>query len=76
MKSSKRVLAMVLAVMMVMSLATTAFAAETVTNNTNHDYKAYRIFAGTQAEGSSALGDVVWGSGIDASKTAALMTEL
>ncbi len=75
MKTAKKFFAMVLAVLMVMSLAATAFADETVTNSTNHDYKAYQIFSGTQGEGS-ALGDIVWGSGIDAAKANDLMEEL
>lgn len=39
---------------------------QTVVNNTtNHSYDAYQIFKGTQATGSTALGDVAWGTGID-----------
>ena len=67
MKAAKKILAMVMALMLVLSLATTAFAATTgtVKNDTNRTYKAYQIFTGTQAEGSAALGDVAWGTGIN-----------
>ena len=67
MKAAKKILAMVMALMLVLSLATTAFAATTgtVTNDTDRTYKAYQIFTGTQAEGSAALGDVAWGTGIN-----------
>lgn len=64
MKNMRKLLAMVLAVIMVMSLATTAFAAEA--DLTGHQYKAYQIFKGTQAEGQDELGQVEWGDGINA----------
>ena len=67
MKNMRRLFAMVLAVMMVLSLETTAFAATTgtVKNDTDRAYKAYQIFSGTQAADSTALGDIAWGTGID-----------
>lgn len=68
MKTMKRMLALALAVMLVMSMATTAFAAEnegTIVNETNRTYNAYQIFSGTQAEGSTVLGDIAWGNGIN-----------
>lgn len=67
MKTTRKLLAMVLAVIMVMSLETTAFAATTgtVKNDTNRTYNAYQIFKGTQAEGSAVLGDIAWGTGIN-----------
>ena len=67
MKYMRKIFAMVLAVIMVMSLATTAFAATTgtVTNETNRTYNAYQIFSGTQAAGSAVLGDIAWGTGIN-----------
>ena len=60
----RKVISMVLCLMLVLSLATTAFAAETIVNNTNHAYHAYQIFKGTQSEGVPSLGNVQWGSGI------------
>ena len=63
----KKLLAILLAIVMVMGLATTAMAATTgtVKNDTNRAYKAYQIFSGTQATDNAVLGDVAWGSGID-----------
>ena len=50
MNTTRKLLAMVLAVMLVMSLAATAFAAETYTvtieNATGHTYQIYQIFTG------------------------------
>ena len=67
MKNLKRLFAVALTVIMVLAMATTAFAAETVTNATDHTYDVYQIFAGTQAaddtEGKLAVTD--WGSGIN-----------
>ncbi len=75
MKNMRKLLAMVLAFMMVMSLATTAFAATTgtVRNDTDRTYNAYQIFSGTQATDSAVLGDIAWGTGINAE---AFLTEL
>ena len=65
MKNMRKLLAMALAVLMVMSLATTAFAADA--DLSGHTYKAYQIFAGTQStdDDSTELGNIAWGSGID-----------
>ena len=79
MKTTKRILAMVLAVIMVMSLATTAFAAETtgtIENGTSRTYKAYQIFSGTQASTSAVLGDIAWGSGINSAEFLAALKTL
>ena len=65
MKHIKKLASLVLAVVMILALATTAFAATTVDNKTDHPYKAYQIFSGTQASGSSELGDIEWGSGVN-----------
>ena len=65
----KRFVTILLALVMILSLATTAFAATTsgsVVNDTNRSYKAYQIFSGTQAESSKVLGEIVWGNGINA----------
>ena len=64
MKHAKKLASLLLALVMVFALATTAFAA-TVTNDTTHSYAAYQIFSGTQADSSVPLGDVEWGSGIN-----------
>ena len=63
MKNMRKLLAVALAVMMVMSLATTAFAADA--DLSGHTYKAYQIFTGTQADDSAKLGNLDWGNGID-----------
>lgn len=72
MKNVKKLASLLLALLMVFSLAAAASAA-TVTNQTSHSYAAYRIFSGTQAENSVPLGDVEWGEGVDG---AALLTAL
>lgn len=72
MKNVKKLASLLLALLMVFSLAAVASAA-TVTNQTSHSYAAYRIFSGTQAENSVPLGDVEWGEGVDG---AALLTAL
>lgn len=66
MKQTKKLASLMLALVMVLSLATTVFAAN-VSNATNHSYSAYQIFSGTQADSSVPLGDVEWGSGINGS---------
>ena len=64
MKHLKKLASILLVLVMVLSVTTTAFAAG-VTNNTTHSYNAYQIFSGTQADKSVTLGDVAWGNGID-----------
>ena len=63
MKRMKRLASFVLAMVMIMTMTMSAFAAK-VDNKTGHSYDAYQIFSGTQADGDAALGDVEWGSGI------------
>lgn len=64
----KRVISMVLCLMLVLSLATTAFAAEgdpTITvPDDGHTYEVYQIFTATLTEkdGSIVLSDVKWGT--------------
>ena len=76
MKNMRKLFAMVLAVMMVLTLATTAFAEETTytltLNNAQegHTYTAYQIFAGDLSEGT--LSNIVWGSGVTADGQTAL----
>lgn len=60
----KRVISMVLALMLVMSLAVGASAA-TVVNDTDHAYAAYQIFSGTQNPADANLGHPAWGSGVN-----------
>ena len=79
MKTMKRLFAVALALMLVMSLATTAFAEETegtIVNGTSRTYKAYQIFSGTQATGSAVLGDIAWGSGINSADFLAALKTL
>ena len=56
MKTTKRILAVVMAVIMVMSLATTAFAEEA---ETTYQYEIYQIFTGVFKD--NVLTDVKWG---------------
>lgn len=85
MKKMNKLLALVLAMVMVLGLATTAFAAGdtysiTINNSaTGHTYEAYQIFAGdlveeTTVEGNVTnriLSNIVWGSSIsEAGQTA------
>ncbi|MBQ8835452.1 MAG: isopeptide-forming domain-containing fimbrial protein [Oscillospiraceae bacterium] len=72
MKLTRKVLALVLCLVMVMGLAVSAGAA-TVINETGHSYDVYQVFSGTQSAGSVNLGDVAWGSGVDGD---ALLAEL
>lgn len=72
MKHLKKLASFLLVLVMVLSVTTTAFAAN-VSNETNHSYNAYQIFSGTQADNAVPLGDVAWGSGING---AAFLTEL
>ena len=68
----KRVISLVLCLMLVLSLATTAFAATptyTLTINNavaGHTYEAYQLFAGELAEvdGKEILSNISWGSAI------------
>lgn len=68
MKHMKKLVTLLLALIMALALVVPA-SAYTVKNKTNHAYKAYQIFSGTQSAGSApALGDVAWGTGIDSAK--------
>ena len=80
MKHIKKLASLVLALVMVFALATTAFADETTTysitiNNSaeGHTYEAYQIFTGdlVEKDGTKILSNIVWGSGIsEAGQTA------
>ena len=77
MKNMRKIFALVLALVMVMGLATTASAAtaNVTVKQTNHTYEAYQILSGSQGESETALGDVEWGTGI-AANSAAFLAEL
>ena len=74
MKYIKKLLALALAVMLVMSLATTAFAAEgnsiTITGTAGHTYEVYQIFTGDLS--GNVLSNIVWGNGVTAAGQTAL----
>lgn len=80
MKHIKKLASLLLVLVMVFALATTAFADETTTysitiNNSaeGHTYEAYQIFTGdlVEKDGTKILSNIVWGSGIsEAGQTA------
>ena len=81
MKHSKKLASLLLALVMALSLAVTAFADESTTysitiNNSpaGHTYEAYQIFTGdlaTNEAGNKVLSNIVWGSGVsEAGQTA------
>ena len=79
MKHIKKLASLLLVLVMVFALATTAFAEETtysitINNSTaGHTYEAYQIFTGDLAEkdGAKILSNIVWGSGVsEAGQTA------
>lgn len=78
MKNMRKFFAMILAIVMVMSLATTAFATEEETTygltlkkaQVGHTYTAYQIFAGDLHD--DTLSNIVWGNGITAEGQAAM----
>ena len=68
MKHMKKLVTLLLALIMALALVVPA-SAYAVDNKTNHAYKAYQIFSGTQStESKPALGDVKWGSGIESAR--------
>ena len=79
MKKAKKILGLLLAMMMMMSVAITAMAEETYSITINnsvggHTYEAYQIFTGdlsTNEAGNKVLSNIVWGSGVsEAGQTA------
>lgn len=75
----KRIFTLMLALMMVLALSVTAFAAGpyTITINNSaadHTYEAYQIFAGDleTANGKTVLTNITWGSGVTAQGQVAL----
>ena len=83
MKHVKKLSSLLLALVMILSMATTVFAANenehtiTITNDTTgHVYEAYQIFKGDWAEGETDTGilsNVEWGAGVN---SAALLEDL
>ena len=75
-------MALVLAVMMVLGVATAFADSYTVTINPDssdkatHEYEAYQIFAGDLSEDGTKLSNISWGSGIDQTKLDALATAI
>lgn len=63
----KKFFAILLALVMVLSLSVTAFAANVAVLDADHTYVAYQIFTGSQSESGGALGNVAWGDGINES---------
>ena len=61
----KKFLAILLSAMLMLSLAVPASAASVNNATSGHSYQAYQVFAGTQAATGVALGDVVWGNGVN-----------
>ena len=80
MKHARKLASLLLALVMVFALATTAFAADTKYTITisnaqpGHTYEAYQIFAGdltVKENGDKVLSNIVWGNGVtEAGKTA------
>jgi fimbrial isopeptide formation D2 family protein/LPXTG-motif cell wall-anchored protein len=67
MKTSKKLLSVLLALTLVLALSVCAFAADTYTitidnKATGHTYEAYQIFSGDLSE--STLSNIKWGSGV------------
>ena len=82
MKHIKKLASLLLALVMALSLAVTAFADEsttysiTINNSTaGHTYEAYQIFTGdlaTNEAGNKVLSNIVWGSGVSEAGQVAL----
>ena len=77
MKTTKKILALLVAAMLLVSLLPTALADEgttyTITINTDvvgHTYQAYQIFTGDYSNGK--LSNIKWGTGITADGQTAL----
>ena len=76
MKKFRRIMALLIAAVMVMSMGAVAFAEEDTykitinpdtTDEGTHEYEAYQIFAGT-IDKDGKLTNITWGTGIDQSK--------
>ncbi|MCD7888455.1 MAG: isopeptide-forming domain-containing fimbrial protein [Oscillospiraceae bacterium] len=80
MKKLKKLLSIVLAVAMVMSLAVSVTATTysiTINNDTNgYTYTAYQIFAGTLSDDETTLSNITWGSGVSITDESAFYNAL
>lgn len=89
MKKARKLTAVLLSLVMLLALVVPASAAEnysiTIRNDKEgHTYEAYQIFAGTVSSdaatdgetGGPMLGDITWGTGVDAGRVDALLTAL
>lgn len=78
MKKMKKIAGLLLAMVMVLAMTASVFAATVVDNKTEgHKYAAYQVFSGTQSgdANDTSLGDIVWGTGITEAGQTALQTE-
>lgn len=80
MKTKKLIAASALALSMTFAPAVSMLnampvMAETVDNATDHAYKAYQVFSGTQADDDAALGEVAWGSAINVESIKTLLAD-
>lgn len=78
MKTSKKILSVLLALTLVLALSVCAFAAEgntvKITSKTSgHSYQAYQVFSGKLDSTGKVLSDIQWGTGVDGT---ALLTAL
>ena len=73
MKRMKKMLAMLLAVVMVMAMSATAFAAEKPADLSKHTFTAYQIFNADSIDANKELSNITWGEGITAEGQAALL---
>ena len=86
MKKMKRVFALLLALVMVLAMGATAFAADTytitITPNADdagtHTYEAYQLFKGdlVKQDGKKILTNITWGDNIDTTKLATLAQDI
>ena len=81
MKRIKKLLAVMLAAIMVMSMGTSVFADDDTTSITiknvatsSHTFKAYQVFDGDVS--GSTMSNVTWGTGIDSSKLLSAIVNL
>lgn len=75
----KKMFALILAIVMVMGLATTVMAAEkqeVSVGTTRHTYEIYQIFEGTQTAEDATLTDIKWGSAFTDSDASAFLAAL
>jgi len=70
MKSSKKLFLGIFLLILIAAIMTSLF---TVSADSAHTYKAYKIFTGTQATGSANLAVTGWGDGVDGAKLLAAL---